>query len=180
MPKVKGAHVLSAIKTLRAYREQALQLLPPHLHKYLQERILASMWYPFDDHLELLRAIGVIVGGSDPWLLIGRAAARLDLAGLYNQFLRIGDPASTLKTMPAMWKSAHDSGEITLTKEGPGQVLVRLRGFIPRSAEICGICTGYLVESVIMACGKHPRVTHTECRARGANECSWSVTWPET
>jgi hypothetical protein len=179
MPKVKGAHVLAAVKMLRSQRERALTVLPARVHKYLEERILASMWYPFEDHIELLRGIGTILGG-DPWPLMGRGLARMDLSGLYKHYLRPGDPAQTMQMMGPMWKSAHDSGEITVTREATGRVTMRLRGFIPRSAEICGICTGYLMESVSISSRKEPRVAHATCRVKGANECIWTVTWPET
>src|SRR4051794_7607143 len=109
MPKDKGAHVLSAVKVLRSSRDRALEVLAPRVHHYLQERILASVWYPFEDHIELLRGIGVILGG-DPWPLMGRGLARMDLNGQYKHYLRRDDPAQTLQLMPAMWKSVHDSG----------------------------------------------------------------------
>jgi hypothetical protein len=168
--------VLAAVKVLRANREQAITRLAPPLHRYLEERILASMWYPFEDHIELLRAIGAMLGG-DPWPLMGRGLARMDLVGQYKHYLRRGDPAQTLQLMIPMWKSAHDTGEVNVVQQEPGRVLVRVRGFTPRSREICGICTGYLIESVIMSCDQEPTVIHSACRDRGANECTWSVTW---
>jgi hypothetical protein len=178
MPKVKGAHVLAAVKVLRANRDEALARLPPAVHKYLgEERILASVWYPWEDHIALLRCLGSMMGG-DPWLLMGRGLARMDLHGQYKHYLRRDDPAQTLQLMTAMWKNVHDTGEVAVLRDDTRHATVRLRGFLPRSREICGICTGYLTESVMMSCDREPDVVHAACRDRGANECTWSVTWP--
>jgi hypothetical protein len=176
MAKVKGAHVINAVKVLRAQRERALAILPPALHRYLEERILPSTWYPFEEHIELLRTVAALIGGA-PWEIMGRGTARMDLSGIYKHHLRNGDAARTLHAMAAMWKSAHDTGELTITVDGERHATARLRGFAPRSVEICGICTGYLMETVFMALNRQPRVVHTECRARGGRECVWSVDW---
>jgi hypothetical protein len=177
MAKVKGAHVLSAVKVLRMQRERALEILPPTLHRYLEERILPASWYPFDEHIELLRALATLTGTASPWEMIGRGTARMDLAGIYKARLRPGDVTSTLHAMAAMWKSGHDTGDLTVTLESDSRAIMRLQGFVPRSLEICGICTGYLVEGVVMALNREPRVVHVECRCRGAQDCVWSVDW---
>jgi hypothetical protein len=177
MARVKGAHVINAVKVLRANRERARALLPPALHRYLDERILPSTWYPFEDHIELLRTVAAVLGSGSPWVLMGRGTARMDLSGIYKSHLRPGDAARTLQAMAAMWRSAHDTGELSVTVDGAAHATARLRRFQPRSAEICGICTGYLVESVFMALKREPRVAHVECRMRGATECVWDVDW---
>jgi hypothetical protein len=177
MARVKGAHVINAVKVLRSSRERARAALPPRLHKYLEERILPSTWYPFEDHIELLRAIAAILEAPDPWAEMGRGTARMDLMGIYRSHLRRGDVPTTLQAMGAMWKSAHDTGEVHLAVDGPGHATVRIRKFAPRSREICGITTGYLSETVFMACDKQPRVVHTECRVTGGVECIWSISW---
>jgi hypothetical protein len=177
MARVKGAHVINAVKILRGSRERALAVLPPTLHRYLEERILPSTWYPFEEHIELLRAVATLLGGGAPWELMGRGTARMDLSGIYKSHLRPGDAARTLHAMAAMWRSAHDTGELTITVDGPTRATARLRGFQPRSVEICGICTGYLLESVSMALKREPRVAHAHCRVRGAAECVWDIDW---
>jgi hypothetical protein len=177
MAKVKGAHVINAVKVLRGHRERALAILPPPLHRYLDERILPSSWYPFEEHIELLRAIAAVLGGGAPWVLMGRGTARMDLSGIYKGYLKSGDVPRTLQAMSAMWKSAHDTGDLSVTVVDQSHATARLRGFAPRSLEICGIATGYLIESVYMAINRDPKVTHPECRVRGSAECAWSVDW---
>src|SRR5262245_28111551 len=123
MPKTKGAHVLNAVKTLRKNRERALAVLPPHLHKYLEQRILPSSWYPLEDQLELLRAIASFMAATpDPWITIGRATAQMDLTGIYRNHVRADDPEQTLAAGAAIWRSTHDTGEVSTHRERPGLV----------------------------------------------------------
>jgi Protein of unknown function (DUF2378) len=181
MANTKGAHVLNAVKVLRQQRERALELLPPRLHKYLQDRIMASSWYPLDDHVELLRAITTMLSPSGPgdatWQLMGRGTARMDLTGLYKSQLRRGDPEGTMRWMAVMWKNAHDTGEVRVRLVGPGRAEIHLRGFPLRSREICGICTGYIMESVLLSSDREPDVKHVSCCGLGGNECAWTVSW---
>jgi hypothetical protein len=178
MPKTKGSHVISAVKVLRSQRQRALALLPPRLHHYLEERILASSWYPMEDQFELLRAIAAMMPASpDPYVIMGRGTARMDLAGIYRNQLRDGDPARSLTAMSVIWRTANDSGDVTTTLDGPRLATVRLSGYDFTRVERCRMVEGYLVEVVTLASGRDARATHSECSARGAVDCVWRVTW---
>lgn len=181
MAHAKGSQLVNAVKVLRGQRQRALEILPPRLHHYLDERVMASTWYPLEDHIELLRAITAILAPSGPgdaaWQLMGRGTARMDLTGLYAAQLRRGDVEGTLRWMAVMWKNAFDAGEVKVQLVGPTNAVIQLRGFPLRSREICGICSGYVLESVLLATDREPEVRHVSCRGFGANECSWSVTW---
>ncbi len=181
MAKTKGAHVLNAVKALKSSREQALRVLPPALHHYLTDRILPSSWYPMEEHLGLLRAIATMMPpGQDPWPLMGQGTARMDLSGIYKAFVRKGEVLQTMHSMAAVWRSVHDTGEVSTSSDGPGRFTLTMRGYAMRAPEICGIATGYLGEVVAIASdGKRAKVEHASCRCRGADECVWLVTWPE-
>ena len=181
MANTKGSQILNAVKVLRGQRERALELLPPRMHYYLQDRIMASSWYPLEDHVELLRAITAMISPSGPsdaaWQLMGRGTARMDLTGLYKTQLRRDDAEGTMRWMAVMWKNAYDTGEVRVQLVGPGRANVHLRGFALRTREICGICTGYIIESVSLAIDREPDVKHVSCRGLGGNECAWTVSW---
>jgi hypothetical protein len=179
MASTKGTHVLNAVKVLRQSRERALTALRPALHKYLDQRILPSSWYPLDEQLELLRVIaGLMPPAPDPWLIIGRGTARMDLTGVYRSYLRAGHPERMLSSLSALWRSAHDSGEAIVCFDVAGGALITVRHFDLRSREYCRVTTGYLMELVALSGARDERVVHTRCRCvDNGPECVWKATW---
>jgi uncharacterized protein (TIGR02265 family) len=187
MAKTKGTHVINAVKVLRQDRERARKWLPPHLHKYLEQRLLPSTWYPLEDQLVLLRCIATLFmpsgqpgPGIDPWNAMGRGTARMDLTGVYKSHLRAGDPTRTLEALAAIWRSVNDSGEVIATSDGPERFSITKRGYDVRTPEMCAMHGGYLEEAVALAGGKDPRVHHERCYCKGASECIWRVQWQKS
>jgi hypothetical protein len=180
MAKAKGSHVLNAVKVLRANRERALAALPKQMHKYLEDRILPSSWYPLTDHLQLLRVlVGFMPVAPDPWIVLGRGNAQMDLSGLYRNHLRKGEPELTLRAMGAIWSSAHDSGEVGVVFEKPGHAILTLAKFDLPATEMCRIVTGYLIEVLNLTGVRDGQVTHDWCRSKSAAmpDCQWRLTW---
>ncbi len=176
--KVKGANVLAAVKMLRKNRERAIALLPAAYHRYLDERILASSWYPEIDQLELLRAVSFMLPGTpDPWVTIGRIAARDDLKDLYRTMVRTGDLKDTLRASSSLWHTLHDTGELKVALEAPGRVVATLRGYT-LAREMCRVIGGYVTEVVTTGGAKNVATRKTECTLDGAAQCSWRLTWP--
>jgi hypothetical protein len=101
----------------------------------------------------------------------------MDFTGVYRNQLRPDDPARTLAFMPIMWSSTNDSGEVSVSFEGPGKALLRLSRYEFNVPERCRMMEGYLMEVVTMSSGREPRAGHPECAARGANDCVWRVSW---
>jgi hypothetical protein len=178
VPRIKGINVVNAVKVLRVQRERARSILPAHLHSYLDERILVSSWYPEEDQLGLLRALASLMPRApDPYVTMGRGTARSDLTGIYRNQFRAGDVAGTLVFAGALWRNAHDTGEMTTEVQGTGAVTVRLSNYGAVSSEMCRVCTGYFTEVVSLAVGKPGDVRHIECRMDRMPSCVWRVRW---
>ena len=177
VPKVKGTNMLSACKALRAIKEQARPVLPPHLHRYLEERILVSSWYPEVDLMGLLDALGKLTNAADPFAFMGRHTAREHLAGIYRGHLRPGDLERTLMSATALWRNYHDTGDMSSVVEAPYRALLRLRDFAAASREFCRLLSGYFSELAEQAGGKQVKVTKLDCVLDGAVECRWRMTW---
>jgi hypothetical protein len=175
---IKGTNVVNAVKILRTQRERARAALPARLHSYLEERILVSSWYPEEDQLELLRALATLMPRvPDPFVVMGRGTARSDLTGIYKQHLRVGDVERTLVFAGALWRNAHDTGEMSTERSGPNALIVRLGDYGAVSSEMCRVCTGYFTEVVQLAEDKRAEVTHDECRVTRAAICTWRIRW---
>ena len=179
VPNCKGTDVLNAVKWLRLNRERALAMLPPRLHHYLEDRILVSSWYPEEDQFGLLKVIAALMpaGGPDPWVLMGRATANTNLTSLYRNQLRVGDPERTLTFASAFWRNGHDTGELSITSDGPTRLIGRLRGYRRPSRELCKIVSGYFLELVKLSAQKEGSVVHSACALDGASDCLWTVSW---
>ena len=178
MPNVKGANVLAAVKMLRANRERAVALLPPKYHHYLDARIMVSSWYPEADQLELLRAVSFLLPGTpDPWVSIGRIAARDDMRDLYRRMVKPGDLKETLRASSALWRTFHDTGELRISLEEPTRAVASVRGYAATAREMCRVISGYVSEVVSAAGIGDIKVTKIACTLDGAPECRWRMTW---
>jgi uncharacterized protein (TIGR02265 family) len=178
MASVKGSNLVQVVKALRMNREAALASLPEKHRHYLQERILPSSWYPEADQLELLAVLASILPpGGDAWELFGRASAQVDMNGIYKRLVHPGDPERTLRNAPVAWRNLHDSGELEVSMEGERRGSITLRDYPVRSAEMCRLIGAYLAETLGLAGAREARTAKRECRARGASQCTWSVTW---
>ena len=179
MGRAKGTTLINAVKALRMKRNEALRLLPKHLHRYLEERILVSSWYPEEDLLEILRTLAKLLpaAGTDVFEFMGRVSARSDLGGVYASLLRQGDPATTLRRTAVTWKHYHDTGKEEVIESSDGHAVIEISGFDSPSREICSTVKGWIYELVELAGGKDIRVDHPQCVPEGASSCRFKATW---
>jgi len=176
---VKGITILNAVKTLRLKKAESRALLPMDLHRYLEDRILVSSWYPEEDLLGLLRVLGKILPdpGIDIFEFMGLASARTDLSGVYSHMLRLGDPVGTLRHGSVLWRSHHDTGKLEVVVSSPERAVVQLSGFGFPSNEICRTIKGWIRELIRMAGGKDVSVADDQCVVRGDTACRFDAKW---
>jgi hypothetical protein len=178
MPNVKGSNVVSAVKMLRANRERALALLAPKYHRYLNERVVVASWYPEADQLELLRVVASMLPPTpDPWMTMGRIAARGDLSTLYSYMVKPGEMKGTLRAATALWQTFHDTGELKITLEAPGRALATVRDYAASCREMCRVVGGYVTEVAVAAGANEVSTAKSGCVHEGAPLCSWRMTW---
>lgn len=179
MARIKGTGMLGVVKTLRHNKGLARKLLPVHLHYYLEERIIASGWYPVDDFLTILKTVSKIVPMSNDefYELVGRTSAIEDLNGVYHEFRCDGDPLGMLKAGILAWRSYHDTGRILVTLESETSARVDLVGYETVSEEMCAINTAWIDEELRLAGARDVEVTHTRCCCRGDPLCRWETKW---
>lgn len=179
MARIKGTGMLGVVKTLRADKEKARQLLPVHLHFYLTERIIASGWYPAEDFLEVLRTAAKMlpIKKEEYYEMVGRSSANQDLNGVYHEFRRDGDPLGMLKAAVLAWRSYHDTGKILVTPEGENSARVDLAGYMMACEEMCAINTAWIDEDLRLAGARDIEVAHTRCCCRDDQLCRWEVRW---
>src|ERR1041385_7196569 len=130
-PNTKGTSLLPLViglKNLSNWRE----IVPAALHRYFEEPIIVSSWYPERDYFTLIEAlVGAIdpeVAGGDAWRFFGITAAQRDIggsqdgehkesrvrSGLYQSFKTEGpaDIGLFVKRAIMLWEQYHDTGKI--------------------------------------------------------------------
>jgi len=149
-PQHKGTGLIPLVAALKVH-PSVREKLAPELHRYLDEPLLASVWYPERDYLVLLEVLAgtmdpVTVGGN-VWTFLGRGAAQRDLAGdqgsipppsrtassgLYRQFVK-AEPASApafFLRATKLWQLYHDTGTVDVLRSAGSEVVVlRLTGY---------------------------------------------------
>jgi len=179
MARVKGTGMLGVVKTLRADKEKARELLPIHLRFYLTERIIASGWYPGEDFLAALRTAARMlpIKKAEYYEMVGRTSSNQDLNGIYHEFRREGDPLGSLRAGAIAWRSYHDTGKIILTPGSENGARVDLVGHLLVAEEMCAINTAWIDELLRLAGARNIEVSHTRCRCRDDQFCRWETRW---
>jgi hypothetical protein len=181
MARIKGTATLLVVKSLRAHKAEARKTLSPHLHYYLEDRIIVGGWYPEEDHVDLLRALAKILPMSETeaYELMGRSSAREDLSKIYNNMFVPGDIAGTLKKTAVRWRLYHDTGRILIRNEGPGRGTRDLVGYEAPSPEMCIVMGAWTKEMLLMAGARDAEIVHSRCCCKGDPMCRWETKWTE-
>jgi predicted hydrocarbon binding protein len=178
--KVKGTLIQSAVRFLRHHKDAARASLPPTLHHYLEERVLPTDWYPETDLVAMMRAMAPLLqdAGEDAFVLMGRAAVREHLDGVYEHLLK-GARASLGRRLATLWQTQHDSGRVTTTELGPVKARFELADYGHPTREMCASMRGYVLEMLESAGFSAVEVREIACVLEGARHCGWEACWRE-
>ncbi len=176
MAKTKGTTLIGAVRFLRSQKDRARKLLPPELHRYLEEQIRESSWYPEADLMALLEAIVPMLPGHRDEVLaaMGAQTAREHVEGIYSH-LRFDASEGMSRRAVALWASQHDTGRFDVAFVAPGETRMTVRDFGHPSELLCGILGGYFAEMLRLTGAADVSVTKEGCVVRGDSECAWLV-----
>lgn len=181
--KIKGTIMIEVVKYLRAHRERAREVVPERLQHYLDGRILATSWHDEEDYLELMKAIVAILPPSDarrgisPFEYSSRSTSGAYFEGPYKSLVRHGEPGRTLRSLGALWRLRHDTGEFEVELEGEGTARVWLRDYALVAREACELVQGTLWGMLHHSGAVEIELRHPRCRARGDEVCEWELEW---
>ena len=175
MAKAKGTVVIGLVKALRKNKEKARQALPQNLVHYLEERIVVASWYPLEDYVALLRAVGKVLPdpNGNTYLEMGRSAARDHMEGTYSRLKKTVSRQAAFTLLTSMY----DTGEMRVLERAPGRALVEWVNFALPTREVCETFTGYQMQRMEAQGFEEVHVRHTKCRAEGAQTCRWEIAW---
>jgi len=171
----KGTVVIGLVKALRRNKEKARQALPQNLLHYLEERIVVASWYPLEDYVALLRAVGKVLHNpnGNTYLEMGRSAARDHMEGTYSRLKKTVSRQAAFTLLTSMY----DTGEMRVLERAPGRALVEWQNFALPTREVCETFTGYQAQRMEMQGFEDVAVRHIRCRADGQPSCRWDLSW---
>jgi hypothetical protein len=136
-------------------------------------------WYPDDLYGELLHALESTVGKGDATLLdrAGAYAAEYDLTRIHRVLFRLANPAYVLEKSMEIWGRFFDTGHWRVTRPSATSADGTLNDFALVDRAVCTYLTAYLRHLFELVGAKSVEVKHTECRARGAKACRFTIAW---
>src|SRR5215471_7309030 len=99
-PAIRGVFVIGLAKVLRFGRAEAMELVKPHLRKYLVHHISPAFWYPEEDYVGLVEVVAELHPHiDDVYGMLGATGARIYIAGanIYRSMLAETSAARLLR-----------------------------------------------------------------------------------
>jgi hypothetical protein len=181
MPYVKGIALFGIVKALRSLRSTAEPKVPTHLHRYFDERVIVSQWYPEADYVALMGVVGEIMAervSGDVWEFLGEEGARAQFSDIYAMAVRVGDPAGTLRRATTTWSLYHDTGRIEVKlDEAARRAVVELHDFTFAEPRLCATITGYLRQLLLQSGASGVTARLLACPAPMDGPAVWEATW---
>lgn len=175
MARAKGTVVVGLVRALRKHKDKAREVLPPKLAHYLEERIVVASWYPLEDYIALLRAVGKTMGKTTTadYIEMGRVSAKEHMEGTYSRLNKTTNRQAAFTLLTSMY----DTGEMKVLERAPGRALLEWSGFALPTREVCDTFTGYQLQRMENQGFEEVTVKHIKCRAEGGNSCRWDIAW---
>ena len=180
--KVKGTALGARLRYVKeragdgGYR-RLLDALSPATRALVDERILASGWYPFAAFIDLCEVIDRQLGKGDLALCdeLGRYGCDANLPTLYKIFFRLADVLYIVHRAAAAWRVNYDQGSMIVIDEGDHVVTMRMQVPTPHRAH-CLSVRGWIVRAGELSGAQDVRVTES-CRLRGDPHCQFELRW---
>jgi hypothetical protein len=185
MAKVKGTALISRCSWVvsnhgkSAFEKVLQQLADQEQATELRRGALQHRWYPFELYIDLNRCIDRVCGKGDGALYrkIAGSVALNDLNTVYRLFFRFANRTLLLRQADTLFRQYNDSGHLMVHKIAQGHIQLELRDFETPHQIHCESLAGWLHRCAEMTGAKDVKVEHTSCRAAGAAQCHFEVTW---
>ena len=180
---VKGTPVRSLQKFIEAeltpeQRNAVLGALPPDFAARLRGPILATETIPVHILNQMTEAAAAAKG--EPLEAFARRAGRegasAAMKGIYRFIALVMTPASLLNRASQMWSALYNRGDMRVENQTDHSATIKLLGF-PSEHAGCARITGWIERMGEMTGAKNVRVRQTQCYAKGAGHCEWTIEW---
>jgi uncharacterized protein (TIGR02265 family) len=183
---VKGSPVRSLQKFIDSelsaeQRDEVLRAVPEEFARRLREPILPTETIPVRFLNQMTEEAARVKGEPVEQFArrAGREAAADAVKGIYRFFALIMTPAALLSRASQMWRALYNRGELRVADQTDHGATIKLLDF-PSEAAGCARTTGWIERMAELTGVHNVRVQQTQCYAKGAPHCEWSVTWSLT
>ena len=185
MTKVKGVALLSRIQMLRdkfgqtAY-EQVMQNVTESTRNLLTGGgILSSSWYDADSFKDLNQTIFRTLKANEPKVMekLGEYTAELSLSTIHKVKVKENAPDETLKRVPGLWGAFHDTGDIEIITNGPGDITMTMKNYGLPHKEFCSNLLGWARKLIELSGGHNVDAVEEKCVTKGDEACVMHITW---
>lgn len=180
---VKGSPVRSLQKFIDsqldpAQREAVLGALPPEFATRLRSPILATETIPVHMLNRLTEEAAKAKGEPlDAFARrAGREGANDAVKGIYRFFALVMTPPALLGKAGQMWSSLYNRGELRVLDQTDNSARIRLANF-PTEPAGCARFTGWIEKMAELTGAKNVKIHKTQCFAKGAEYCEWTLQW---
>ena len=184
MAKVKGVALLSRVVVIKEhYGDDALEAVMGRMksqHREMLGGAIPSSWYDAEIFRDFNRAIQEALSAKDPEVMehIGEYTAEAGLKGIYSSRLKADDVRRTLARAGSLWKTFHDTGELTVEIDPDRNYGVfRVIDYALPHEENCRNLVGWGRRMVELSGGTNVRVARDKCVCRGDDHCEMTVEW---
>lgn len=187
--QAKGIIVLEFVKIIRKAKDKRLlESLTPDERNLVASQILPSSWYPYDFFARMLTSVHEKLSNSrtEAAIDMGRYIATTLLQGHYAMYLKVGDPAATLRGFGTYFKNYFNFGRAFTAipdeddgEKKPNYVMLGLEEFPDMPRPLCLIIQGMTVKAAELAGGIEPSLNELSCAAMGDSRCWARIEWRE-
>ncbi|HET9010677.1 MAG TPA: DUF2378 family protein, partial [Gemmatimonadaceae bacterium] len=107
----------------------------------------------------------------------GESSASKNLASAHKAYLTKGDAHGFLSKAPQIYRMYYDVGRREYQRTGEREGVLTTYEAETYSVPDCSTIVGWHRKALEMCDVKGPRVVEEECRARGAAQCRYRVSW---
>ena len=180
---VKGSPVRSLQKFIEReltpqQRAEALRSVPDDFAKRMLGPILPTETIPVHLLNRITEAAAKLKGEAVDQFArrAGREAAGDAVKGIYRFFALTMTPASLLTKASTMWSTLNNRGTMHIGGRTDHSATIELLDY-PSETAHCARVTGWIERMAELTGAKDVRVEQTQCYARGAPHCAWTVAW---
>lgn len=157
MKQVKGTMLKLVIKKIKADKSEAYDnILSDEVKDWMNQRILDSIWYPFEVYKECLNALFKISAKGKPELFMqwSRLESEKSMKNIYKQAISEGNLENALEKYERFYKMIFNFGEIQSKIISDNQIIVDYIGFEKDFENFFYIAIGWLEKFIELCIGK--------------------------